>query len=143
MSDRTPNGQFRPGQSGNPAGRPKSESAALRERLAKEGNKIADTLIAAALGGDVSALKLVMDRIVPPLKPSAAPVELNLPASLTPKAIAETILRAAAAGEIPPDVAAQLVSAAGQFARIEELEELRQRMEALEAALKLRTKKKP
>ena len=65
---------FEPGQSGNPAGRPKSItlSEALRHELAKEApeaaagetyaEKIAGVLCAAAAGGNVNAAREIADR---------------------------------------------------------------------------------
>ena len=46
---RRPNGQFAPGHSGNPKGRPTSASSALRERLANDGEKVAEVVLEKAL----------------------------------------------------------------------------------------------
>lgn len=76
---RLPSGRFSPGASGNPTGRPRTESAALRAQLAEHGPAIAAVVIEAATGGDLQAAKLVLDRISPPLKAQAAPVLPDLP----------------------------------------------------------------
>jgi len=133
---RLPSGRFSSGVSGNPTGRPKSESAALRAELAEHGPAIAAVVIEAALGGDLQAAKLVLDRISPPLKAQAAPVLLDLPNSDNATATAAAIIRAAADGELPPDIAAQLVAAVGTLARIIEIDELKDRLESLERAIK-------
>jgi hypothetical protein len=133
---RLPDGRFPPGASGNPAGRPKTESAALRAELAEHGEDIAKVVLDAALAGDLHAAKLVLDRISPPLKAQAAPVLLNLPSPENATGTAAAIIRAAADGEIPPDVATQLVGAVGTLARIIEIDELKDRLEALERAIK-------
>ena len=134
---RLPNGRFPPGASGNPTGRPKTESAALRAELAEHGPAIVSVVIEAAIGGDLQAAKMVLDRISPPLKANAAPVLLDLPQHENATGTAAAIIRAAADGEIPPDVATQLVGAVGTLARIIEIDELKDRLEALERAIKV------
>ena len=62
---------FRPGQSGNPGGRPKQKAftEALRTELARAGDDsqalraIASKLIAMAVGGDLSAIREIADRL--------------------------------------------------------------------------------
>ena len=115
---RLPNGRFPPGASGNPSGRPKTESAALRAEFAEHGPAIASVVIEAAVGGDLQAAKMVLDRISPPLKAQAAPVQLDLPHPEKATGTAAAIIRAAADGEIPPDVAAQLVGAVGTLEHV-------------------------
>jgi hypothetical protein len=83
----------------------------------------------------MQAAKIVLDRIIPPLKSATLPVHVTLADDQSPLAIARAVLEAAAAGTLPPDIAAQLVTAAGTLARVEEVEELRDRLAALEKAL--------
>jgi hypothetical protein len=134
---RLPDGRFSPGASGNPTGRPRTESAALRAQLAENGPAIAAVVIEAAIGGDLQAAKLVLDRISPPLRAQAAPILLDLPGRPeNATSTAAAIIRAAADGDLPPDVAAQLVAAVGTLARIIEVDELKDRLESLERAMK-------
>lgn len=131
---RGPKGQFAPGKSGNPQGRPKTETAALRESLADGAADVVKAILDAAKAGDMQACKIVLDRLLPPLKATAQSVHLALPESASPLEIARAILSATSSGTLAPDIAAQLVTAVGTFCRIEEIEELRVRIAALEKA---------
>ena len=139
-------GRFTPGTSGNPQGRPKSESVALRQALAEGAADVVSAILKAAKAGDMQAARIVLDRLVPPLKANAQTVRLALPESASPLGIAKAILAATASGTLAPDIAAQLVTAVGTFCRIEEVEELRDRIAALEIATRptsITQKKKP
>lgn len=131
---RSPHGRFASGTSGNPQGRPKSETTALRQSLADGAAEVVSAILAAAKSGDMQACKIVLDRLLPPLKATAQTVHLALPETASPLDTARAILSAAASGTLAPDIAAQLVSAVGTFSRIEEVEELRVRIAALETA---------
>jgi len=133
---RLPDGKFSPGTSGNPSGRPKSANSKLRKNLGKHGPEIIQILIDQALEGDTAAAKIILDRILPPLRPTAAPVSIPLPYQANHSEIAQAILSAAAQGAIPSDTAAQLITATANLARIHELEDIKPRLEALERILK-------
>jgi hypothetical protein len=132
--------QFQKGRSGNPDGKPKGtrHKATQAASLLLEGelDVLTRKAIEMALEGDTTALRLCLERIIPPLKSTTPAIRLNtpLPETLTGKATA--FVDAAAAGDIPADVAAQMVSALANIARVEEIETLKQRMEALEQTLK-------
>ncbi len=129
-------GQFKPGQSGNPSGRPSMGTLELRQRLAEAGPKVAKVVIDKALDGDVAAARLVLERIMPALKPAAAPIHLDVPQDATPLQIASGILAGLAGGRISPDAAALVLSAAAGVSKLEETEHLKARIEALERIAK-------
>lgn len=88
-------------------------------------------LIALARAGDVAAARVVLAKTLPDLKPVAACVTFDLPeGDLTTKA--DHILKAIAAGKLPPDVGTALISSLAQVARIVELVEFDKRLSALE-----------
>ena len=89
-------------------------------------------LVMAAKGGDVQAARLILERILPPVKAVEQAVELQLPADGTPTAKASAVLSAAAAGELAPGQAAQLIAAPGTLAKINEVDELAARITSLE-----------
>ncbi|HMZ11478.1 MAG TPA: hypothetical protein PKW88_12250, partial [Plasticicumulans sp.] len=94
-----------------------------------------DRLKALARDGDLQALRFLLERVIPPARGQAVPVELPaLAAAGTLTEKADAVLAAVGAGEIAPDVGAQLLTALGTVVRITEVEELTRRIEALEAA---------
>lgn len=138
-SKRTPKGTFRKGVSGNPTGRPRCESVALRAKLAEAAPDVVKAILEAAKRGDIMAAKIVLDRLCPPMKATAQAITLDLPENPSPLAIAHAIIQTTAAGELPPDIAGQLITSLGAVCRIEEVEELRDRITALERATQTTT----
>lgn len=126
---------FQKGESGNPSGRPKgtSEAAKLRRAIRDDVPDIIAAMVEAAKQGDTAAARLLLDRAIPALKPEAqaAPVDMNRE-GLAERASA--VLDAAAQGNLPPDVASQLVQAVGTLARVTEIDDIERRLQALEDA---------
>mgnify|MGYP006306645599 CR=1 FL=1 len=132
--------KYRKGQSGNPAGRPKGTSKAdkLRRAIEHDLEGIIEAMAAAAREGDVSAAKLLLDRAIPALKPTDTPITLPAGGNLTDTGAA--ILGAIGEGKITPDQGAKLLQGLGALARVEEVAELRARLDALERVLASRNK---
>lgn len=130
---------FKPGQSGNPAGKPpgaKNRATVLAQALFDgEAESLTRKIIELAKAGDMLALKLCIDRLCPPMKAQSAPIQVEIPATDSMSDIANSFIKAAAEGRLAPDVAAQLVSAVGTVARVAEVDELKERLIALEAAV--------
>lgn len=134
MTKKRPPNQWQPGQTGNPKGRPpgQSEITRLRASIAEHVPSIVDQLVTAAKAGDVQAARLILERVLPPLKGIEQAVELQLPEGGTLTAKAAAVLSAAAAGELAPGQAAQLITALGTLAKISEVDELAARIALLE-----------
>lgn len=132
--------RFKQGQSGNPAGKPKGvrhkATQAVLALLEGETEALTRKAVELALAGDTAALKLCLDRLAAPLKPSALPVQLNMPPPHNLTDTARAFIFAAGNGEIPPDIAAQMVAAVATVAKVEEMEEIKHRLEALERAIR-------
>ncbi|WP_027156673.1 DUF5681 domain-containing protein [Methylobacter luteus] len=125
--------KFKPGQSGNPAGRPKDKTHAtlLRKAIAEDMPDIINTLVNLAKSGDVTAAKVLLDRVCPSLKPQAMPISLPVNGSLTEQG--HEIINATLAGQIPPDIGSQLITTLSYQAKLIEIDELIKRVEALES----------
>lgn len=106
-------GQFTPGRSGNPAGRPKGArnhtTRAVEALLEGEAEALTRKAIELALDRDGPALRLCLDRLIPvrrdrPITFMLPPIEK--PADLT--RATHALMQGVAAGEITPSEAAEL-----------------------------------
>ncbi len=104
----------------------------LRRQIREAAPGIVARLVELAEGGDTSAMKLALDKVLPSLKPQDETVSLPLGAA-TPAASARLVLEAVGSGQIAPDAGATLLSALAAQARIIEVSELEGRIAALEA----------
>ena len=123
---------------GNPSGRPKGAlgmAGRLRAAIQGDAEQIIQSLITQAKGGDTAAAKLLLDRVCPALKPEAQAVDLEQLATGSLIEKAGAVLSAAGAGELAPDVAAQLVQSVATLAKVAEIDQLQQRLESLEKLL--------
>jgi hypothetical protein len=129
-----PAAAWKPGQSGNPKGRPTGtgEVAKIRADIAKRVPDILDAMMARALDGDVGAARLLLERAVAPLKAIEQAQALTLPDG-TLTAQGRAVLRSVADGVLAPSQGAALLGAIGTLARVTELDELESRIAALEA----------
>jgi hypothetical protein len=125
--------KFKPGQSGNPAGRPpgRTATAKLHAAIAGDMPDIIRSLVNAAKVGDVQASKVLLDRIYPTLKQEGNPVSLpKAMGSLSNKA--DAVTSAALSGKISPDAGNQLMKILADQAKMQEAQDIINRIEALE-----------
>ncbi len=134
---RRPGQPFAPGQSGNPRGRPagaRNRVTALAQRLMDaDAEPVIMALIEAAKAGDVSAIKVVLDRVAP--LPRNRPVHFAVPPIDTPADLGgamSAVLQAVAAGDLTPDEAVSIASLVETRRRTIETLELDARIAALE-----------
>jgi len=128
---------FKPGQSGNPAGRPKgarnTTTLAVEALLDGEAEQLTRKVIELAKRGDIVALRLCMDRILPTRKDR--PVTFDLPPVNSPEdaaRIASAVLTAVATGELTPAEASEICKLIDTWVRAFETAELAERLERLE-----------
>lgn len=126
--------KFKKGQSGNPKGRPKGalgKATRWREALEPHGDELFKVAVDHALSGDMAALKLCLERISPPVKPTSDPIEFSLQGeTLSQKA--ESVLQAIADGVIDCDSGRKLIGAISDLGKIIEITELEKRLAQLE-----------
>src|SRR5215471_19802268 len=112
--ERDAKGRFRPGCSGNPAGKKpgtKNRATILKEALDDgEDATLARVVIDKALAGDAVAARFLLGRLEP--QPRGRPIHLEIPEGESPAgevvATFNAALRAMAAGEITPDEAVSI-----------------------------------
>jgi hypothetical protein len=132
--DRNTDGTFASGNAGKPKGARHKVTLAVEAMLEGQQEALTKAAIDKALEGDVTALRLCIDRIAPARKD--APVSFDLPDIETAEDAANAaraILKAIAEGEITPLEAASIMAVLEQFRRTLEASEFEQRITALEA----------
>jgi hypothetical protein len=128
-------GQWSAGQSGNPGGRKRGTGKIepLRAQIREAVPEIVAAMVERAKGGDVGAARLLLERSIPALKPAAEPVAVPLSGeTLTDKAAA--VVEAVAGGQLAPSDGKLILDGLAAVAKIAEVDELKRRIEALEAA---------
>jgi hypothetical protein len=129
--------QFKPGETGNPKGRPRKPKpegpAKLRADLLRDAPDILAALVEQAKSGDPTAAKLVLDRCLPALRPTDAPLSLPPGVDLSDLAGAPaSVLKALAAGALTPTEAATIAGSLSALVKVREFTELESRIAALE-----------
>lgn len=125
---------WKPGQSGNPKGKPpgSGELQRLRASIAADVPDILAGLVTAAKAGDVQAARLILERVLPPVKPIEQTQQLDFPEGGTLTAQGRAVLSAVAAGALAPGQGAALLGAIGSLARVTEIDEFNARLTKLE-----------
>jgi hypothetical protein len=125
-------GRFTKGNKASP-GRPPGRGivAELRDKLAQDVDKVIGILREQALAGDPQAIRILLDRVLPSLRPIEMPTPLCLPPGNLAQQ-AHAVVQAVAAGDIAPSQAAQIISALGGVAKIVETTDLLDRIAKLE-----------
>jgi hypothetical protein len=130
-------GRFQKGQSGNPAGKPKGTrhktTIAMQALLDGQGEALAQKAIYLALDGDLVALRLCLERLLPARKDSH--VSFSLPemksARDTSSALA-AILEAVSIGDLSPIEAQSIAALIETYRKTLETTELETRIKQLE-----------
>ncbi len=135
--ERTPEGHFVKGQSGNPAGKPPGcRNYATRTAEALLDGEVAALTrkaVALALDGDVTAMRLCLERVIAPRR--GRPVHLDLPPIGKVADIADTmaaLTAAVAAGDITPGEALAVAKVVEILVRAIEAGDFDRRLKMLE-----------
>ena len=131
-------GQFAKGASGNPKGKPKGAinkaTRAALTLLDGQAEAVTRRAIEMALKGDTVALKLCIDRIVPPRR-EACLDGLKLPTIHSPADLPNvfaSLIGAVGRGELTPGQAEKLARLVGEYGRAVELANFEDRLAVLE-----------
>jgi hypothetical protein len=131
-------GRFKPGQSGNPNGRPKGaldKRLKVRRLLEAHSEEMTNIVLDMARERDPVALKLIFERISPRPKSESVKLDVDFKKITNNEdlmKIVEQLLKSAVSGDLPDDqgrTVSSLIKTASDLYRITELEE---RLTALE-----------
>ena len=127
--------KFQPGISGNPSGRPrgiKDRRTTYTETIESMVPSLLEVLQSKALAGDLTAIKMLLDRVLPNRKAESNPVIVDSNDGLSNQA--QTVLAQILTGAVSPEAGASAITAIQGVAKIIEVDELIKRVEALESA---------
>lgn len=130
MSD----GKFKSGHPGGP-GRPpgvKNKRTLVGQALDAASEDVAKRVVAEALAGDMTAARLVLERVQPPLRPQIQPVMFPLDASAPLVTQGQQVLAAVSQGLVDVDTGKILIDCLSAFAGLRQVDDLAARIAALE-----------
>ena len=137
-----PSTAWRRGQSGNPAGKPRgtrNHASLMIEAILESGAcEVTKAVIEAAKAGDTAAARLVLERLLSPVR--ERPIRLDLPAIDSMVGVAEAqqvVLAAVAAGDLTPGEGDTVAGILDARRRAIETIVLEERIALLERSLKL------
>lgn len=96
--------------------------------------ELVNTLMDKAIAGDMSAMSLLMTRLIPPVRPASDPIVFNLAGStMTDKAT--SILEAISTGRVAPDIGKTILDAVGNVVKIEDTEQVQRQLQLIQLTL--------
>lgn len=138
-------GRWRKGQSGNPMGKPQGSrhkaTLAAEALLDGEAEALTRKAVEMALAGDATAMRLCLERILPPRK--ERPVALNMPPIKTARdliPVTSALVEAVGSGELTPGEGADLSRLIANIAQAIEVTDLEERIEQIETSLETKGK---
>jgi hypothetical protein len=128
---------FKPGRSGNPAGKAKGTrhrvTVLAEQMMEDEASAVVTAVVEAAKAGDMTAARIVLDRVAPARK--GRPVKFTLPTFETAVQVVDglgAIITAVADGTLTPDEAAAVANLIEMKRKAIETVEIERRIAALE-----------
>jgi hypothetical protein len=127
---------FQPGNQcgqGRPRGSRNKKTIQWQEMLSEHGAALLKKCVLMAMQGDRSAMRLCMDRLVPPCKES--PAQLRLPSMTSAAGLAQAqaaVLDAYSRGQLTASQAATMSELLDKYRQSLETEQLEARLQALE-----------
>jgi len=130
---KTPGRPFKPGNPGRPKGARNKSTIAAEALLDGEAEALTRTCIEKAQEGDMAALRLCMERIVPARK--SRPVSFQIPNIESPEDVLtamQAVIKSVADGVTAPEDAQSVMGLLEQTRRTQELVDIESRLQALE-----------
>lgn len=131
--------RFQPGKSGNPAGRPPGitdKRTKFRKLFEDDAADVIRKVVEKAKEGDMTAARMVVERIAPPIKARGNPIHTAIPDG-TFEEQAKAIFEGLNNGELSAEELTAMIGAVTQRAKLAEIDELKKRIEALEQQRKI------
>ena len=136
-------GKFESGQSGNPNGRPKgsvSKKIQLSKLLEPHAEELVNKVAELAKQGEINALKICLDRLIP--KPKEATVEFELPTgdlshSGTLLQLGAKIIQSVANGELTISESQKMIQLIQDQCSVIQTAQLQQEIESIKKTLKM------
>jgi len=133
-AENSDNGRFKPGNPGKPKGARSRATLAAEALLDGEAEKLTRVAIDKALEGDPVALRLCLERLVPPRKDRLLTFDLPpIGGAKDHPAVLVSVLEAVAGGDLTPSEGQAFAALMEQHRRAIETAEIVGRLEALEA----------
>ncbi|MCS3902088.1 hypothetical protein J2T55_000080 [Methylohalomonas lacus] len=129
--------KFKKGESGNPSGKPKGakdKRTRLKGLLEPYSNDLVEKAVELAMDGDTTALKLCLDRLMPPLKPVDKALNVEI-AGETVTDKSESVVNLLSSGDLTPEQASKILAAMSSHTHIREMDEIERRLVELEKRL--------
>ncbi len=132
---------FEPGQSGNPSGRPKGArnktTIAVEALLDNEAEALTHKVIELALAGNMAAIRLCFERLLPPRRDRGVAFDLpKIESAADAVAASGAVLESCAAGTLSPSEAVEVMRSIETHLRAIELRQIETGMTALERSQK-------
>lgn len=127
--------RYAPGQSGNLAGRPPGigRTVELKRQLFSRADEVVNAVIDKAIEGDISAAKLILDRLVPPLRATDPPVSIPRPGDSDDIADqSQLVLDSLLSGGVGPDIALRIMQGLALHQTMTDIRDLEARISRLE-----------
>jgi hypothetical protein len=124
---------FEPGNAGKPKGARHKATVATEALLDGEAEALTRKAVEMALAGDTTALRLCLERLLPPRRDRPVVFALgDLASPADALAAVVSVIRAAAGGEITPSEATAITAVLESYRKAYEVTEIEARLAALE-----------